>query len=69
MNHAITIGDLLLCFGALIGVVCAAIGILMFAAGGMSDAPELGDAAAKQGCVTALVGLTVLVGCMLWLLH
>jgi hypothetical protein len=35
----------------------------------MSDAPELGDAAAKQGCVTALVGLTVLVGCMLWLLH
>ena len=51
---------LLKALGVIAGVLIFAIGALMAFAGGMSDNPEAGDAAGKQGCTTAIVGLIVL---------
>lgn len=65
MNHAITIGGLLLTVGVIAGLAAAAIGLLMIFAGGMSDAPAAGDEASKQGCIVALIGVVLLVGCLL----
>lgn len=51
---------LLKALGVIAGVLTFAVGALMAFAGGMSDNPEAGDAAGKQGCITAIVGLIVL---------
>ena len=51
---------LLKALGIIAGLIAVAIGALMAFAGGMSDNPEAGDAAGKQGCITAIVGLIVL---------
>lgn len=61
MNHAITIGGLLLTIGCLGGLVAAGIGLLMIFAGMMSDA---GDDTSGPGCITFVVGVAVLVGCV-----
>jgi hypothetical protein len=65
MNHAITLGGLLLFLAAAGGLVAIALGALTFFAGSMSDSPAAGDAAGKQGCIILLVGLAVFVG-SLW---
>jgi hypothetical protein len=65
MNHAITIGGLLLGILALGGLGAIAVGALMFMAGGMSDAPAAGEAAGKQGCI-ALTGGAVLFALAVW---
>ncbi len=65
MNHAITIGELLLGILALGGFGAIAVGGLMFMAGGMSDAPAAGEAAGKQGCITIIVG-AVLCALAMW---
>jgi hypothetical protein len=69
MNHAITVGGLLLAVGALIGLAIAAFGVLEIFAGGMSDAPAEGDAAGKNGCVLLICGALIFVACILWLVH
>lgn len=65
MNHAITLGGLLLFLGIIGGLVMIGFGVLKFFVGSMSDAPEAGEAAGKQGCIIAAVGLVLLVGCIL----
>jgi hypothetical protein len=65
MNHSITLGGLLLTLMLVGGLGMAGIGLLMIFAGGMSDAPEAGADASRQGCLVALVGL-VLSGLALW---
>lgn len=67
MNHSITIGGLLLGIGVVIGLGTLAFGFLRFIAGGMSDAPQLGDDEGKKGCATAIVGLVIVVGCLIGL--
>lgn len=64
MNHAITIGGLILALGMIVGLLTAAFGALMLFAGGMSDAPSEGDAAGRQGCIVFLLGAALLVGCV-----
>jgi hypothetical protein len=59
MNHAITIGGLLLSLILVGGLGAVGIGGLMILAGGMSDAPSEGDAAGRQGCTLAITGLVV----------
>lgn len=67
MNHAITVGGLLLSVGAFVGLCIAAFGVLMLLAGGMSDAPDIGDATGKNGCICIICGALVMVACGLWL--
>lgn len=64
MNHAITVGGLLLTVGIMVGFFACAIGLLMAFAGGMSDAPAEGDATSKQGCIVFVCGLVLFVGCI-----
>jgi hypothetical protein len=56
MNHAITVGGMLLFLAFVVGLSSAAFGLLMIFAGGMSDAPGLGDTYARNGCVLSVVG-------------
>lgn len=65
MNHAITIGGLLLSIGALGGLITLAIGTLMMFAAGMSDAGD--DGTGKQGCIVMVCGALVAVASLLWL--
>ncbi len=65
MNHAITLGGLLLFLACVGGFVAAAFGALMTFAGGMSDAPAQGSAASSGGCLTAVIGAAVF-GASLW---
>jgi hypothetical protein len=69
MDHAITIGGLMLTIGCFVGLVVAVIGIFMFMAGGMSDAPQAGDRAGESGCITFCIGAVILVGCILALMR
>jgi hypothetical protein len=43
-----------------IGLVAFAYGALSVFAGGMSDAPAVGDAAARSGCITLASGVALL---------
>jgi hypothetical protein len=65
MNHAITVGGLLLTLGLIVGLATAAIGALMVFAGGMSDAPAEGSDASRKGCFIGLLGLA-LFGASIW---
>lgn len=65
MNHAITIGGLLLGIGALVGVLDLAFRALDLFAGGMSDSPSAGDDASRTGCI-ALIGGAVLFALCVW---
>lgn len=67
MNHAITLGGLLCAIGIIAGILAILFGALEFMAGGMSDAPSEGNAAAKQGCIVAAVGLVAVIGCLVGL--
>lgn len=60
MNHAITLLDLLLFFGAICGLIACAIGLLMVMASAMSDAGD--DGASGNGCMIFVAGVVVLVG-------
>lgn len=62
MNHAITVGGLLLSLSILVGLVMVFIGALVIFAGGMSDAPTEGAAASKQGCFVFCLGAAFIVG-------
>jgi hypothetical protein len=68
MNHTITIGGLLLSAGVLAGLAMTGCGALAIFAGGMSDNPGAGADASKQGCILALVGAALLVGCIVGLI-
>jgi hypothetical protein len=43
------------------GLVAVSYGVLKIFAGGMSDAPQLGDEAAKSGCIFASCGAVAVV--------
>jgi hypothetical protein len=62
MNTTITIGGLLCALGIIAGIGLTGIGALAIFAGGMSDSPQAGADASKQGCIIAGVGLVLLVG-------
>jgi hypothetical protein len=62
VNHAITIGGLLLSIGAVGGLACIGIGALMLFAGGMSDAGD--DGTATSGCAIAVAGVCVAAFCI-----
>jgi hypothetical protein len=62
MNYAITIGGLLFGLSIIIGVPLALFGIVMLLAGGMSDAPEAGAEASRQGCFVCCLGAAFVVG-------
>lgn len=64
MNHAITIGELLLSLGVLIGLGVTAFGLLSAFANMMADAA--GDNG-KEGCQVMLGGVALLIGCILGL--
>ncbi len=68
MNHAITFWQLLFGIVMLIGLASVALGALELFAAGMSDNPSAGDDAGRRGCLTALVGvvmvLVALYGCV-----
>lgn len=68
MNHAVTIGGLLLALLAFGGFCAALLGLLILMAGASSDAPGQGDAAVRRGCLTMFAGLIVFI-VALWLLH
>ena len=62
MNHAITVGGLLLGLAAFVGFVLLAIGVVKWAASSMSAAPsEFGDMA-RDGCISAVIGAVFFIG-------
>jgi hypothetical protein len=65
MNHAITVGGLLLSLGGLVGFLIAGFGALATFAGGMSDDVSAGEDASRQGCFFLALGL-VLMGASIW---
>lgn len=64
MNHAITIGGLLLSVGALVAVASIAFGAVEIFAQGMSDAPQENQGA---GCIFLVGGAALLIGCVAWM--
>jgi hypothetical protein len=69
MNHSITVGDILLTLGLVLGGLGMGLGALAAFAGGMSDAPEAGAEASKQGCIGFVVSAVVFGGCLYGLLR
>lgn len=65
MNHAITLGGMLLGIGSLVGFLALSFGALALFAGGMSDSPSAGDDASRTGCI-ALIGGAILFALCLW---
>lgn len=65
MTHAIAVGvlRLLLTNGVVGGIVAALVGLIMIVAGGMSVAPEAGQANSKNGCTVSVVGAVVAIAC------
>lgn len=57
MDHAITLGGLLLFLAVIGGLVAAVFGTLMMFAGGMSDAGD--DGTSGKGCVIAIIGAII----------
>jgi len=68
MDHAITIGGLLLTLGLIGGFVALAFGALAVFAGGMSDAPSAGNDATNLGCAFLIAGALLFGGCLWGLL-
>jgi hypothetical protein len=69
MNHAITVGDLLLIGGALLGFALMLIGGFPWIISGLQDCPDPETVSnGKRGGVVALAGITILVLCMWCLL-
>jgi hypothetical protein len=62
MNHAITIGGLLLGLGAVGGVLAACLGGLMVMAAGMSDAGD--DGTGGAGCAVLIAGAIIAALCI-----
>lgn len=62
MNHAITIGGLLLSIGCFGGVAAAGIGLLMVMAAGMSDAGD--DGTGSSGWAVLIAGVVVAALCI-----
>jgi hypothetical protein len=60
MNHAVTIGGLLLSVGLLGGVLTLVFGVLSLFANMMADAQGDGG---KGGCITLAVGAVLVIGC------
>jgi predicted outer membrane lipoprotein len=60
MNHAITLGGLLLSIGLLGGVLTCAFGVLSLFANMMADAQGDGG---KGGCIALIVGAVLVIGC------
>jgi hypothetical protein len=60
MNHAVTVRDILKVLAGFVGLCFIAFGALATFAGGMSDAPEEGKAAGRQGCGIGLLGIVIL---------
>ena len=67
MNHTVTVGGLLAAIVILIGLGVGVFGCLAFMAGGMSDAPEAGDAAGRTGCICMAIGAASVVAAFCWL--
>lgn len=65
MNHAITVGGLLLALGVLVGLIVSALGLLTIFAAGMSDAGD--DGTGAVGCAVLVAGAALLAG-SLWAL-
>jgi hypothetical protein len=68
MNHAITVGALLLALGLIAGLILCALGCLAVFAGGMSDNPKAGDDAGRTGCILFVAGAVVFGGSLFGLL-
>jgi hypothetical protein len=66
MNHAITVGGLLLSLGLLAGLLASLGGFMAVLAEGMSDAPSADNG--KSGCAAIIVGLILMIGCAIGLL-
>jgi hypothetical protein len=66
VNHPITIGGLVLSLGLLAGLLALGGGLLAVMAEGMSDAPSEDNG--KSGCLTAIVGLILVIGCAIGLI-
>lgn len=64
MSHAITIGDVFTVLGLVLGIVIAAIGVLAYFAGSMSDAPSEGDSYGRFGCSMFLAGALIAAYCV-----
>jgi uncharacterized membrane protein YphA (DoxX/SURF4 family) len=64
MNHAITVGGLLLVLGAIVSIPAFLFGLLMIFAGGMSNSPTEGESAASSGCLVTIISAIVLIGCV-----
>jgi hypothetical protein len=62
MNHAVTIADVLFILGTIIGLIAGAIGVLMIAAAGMSDAGD--DGTGSRGCIVLVIGGLLCAGCI-----
>jgi hypothetical protein len=60
VNDPVTTGALLRALGGIIAVIVIITGVGWWFAGSMSDAPEEGDAAGRQGCSIAIVGIILL---------
>ena len=65
MNHAITIGGLLLTVGAFIGLLMAGFGGIIILANGMSD--NTSDNSSGAGCVPLIAGIALTIGCIVGL--
>jgi hypothetical protein len=65
MNHAITIGGLLLGIGAFVGLGVIALGVIATLAGGMSDSISAAEDASRTGCNALLAG-AALFGLAVW---
>ena len=66
MNHAITLGGLLLGVGALTGFGMVVLGVMNVLANSMSDNPT--DNSSTAGCVPVLAGAALMITCIVRLL-
>jgi hypothetical protein len=66
MNHPITLGGLLLSLGVIVGVPITASGFIWTFSEGMKPAPDAGDG--WGGCLLALVGIVLTIGCSVGLM-
>lgn len=63
MNHAITVGGLLLALGGVAGGIAVFFGGLMLAAASMSDAGD--DGTGGKGCAVMAGGALLIAGCLM----
>lgn len=63
MNHSITISDLLLGLGLILGLLILCFGGMATFAAGMSTNPEASREAERSGCRAGIIGLVLLAAC------